>query len=317
MIRTTLIFGDGHRTRTEGLALASNPPPDATVWVDVLATSAAGLAKLPPEWRFHPLALEDCIHPQRRSKYERFPHHTFIVMQALDTSTDAALDTTAVRIFLQGRLVVTVHDRPVPALERVVELLDLDGERVGTGADRLLHALLDAVIDEFIPLLERWEDELDAIENRAARDHELNVLPELVELRRQVLVLRRMVLPQHEVLRRILEGFDASEPGALYFRDVLDHVNVISDSAALLVDLCAGAIEVQQERANARLNRVMKYLALVSTMLLPMTVISGAFGMNFDHIPDSHSPYGFWHAVVLMLASAAALVVWFRRKRWM
>lgn len=98
---------------------------------------------------------------------------------------------------------------------------------------------------------------------------------------------------------------------------MLDHINAISDSAALLVDVCGGAMEVQRKRADDRLNRVMKYLALVSTLLLPMTVISGALGMNFTHIPDADSPYGFWHAVGLMLGSAAALVLWFRRKRWM
>lgn len=317
MVRTTLILADGHRTRADGIQLATNAPADATVWVDVLTTSALGLAVLPAEWRFHPLALEDCVHPQRRAKYERYPNHTFIVLQALDTATAEDLDTTSLRIFLRPGLVVTVHDRPVSALEHVRGLLEQDGERVGTGADRLLHALIDAVIDEFMPLLERWEDTLDALESRAEADRQINTLDELVALRRQVLVMRRMMLPQHEVLRRILEGGELSEAGALYFRDVLDHINAISDSAALLVDVCGGAMEVQRKRADDRLNRVMKYLALVSTLLLPMTVISGALGMNFTHIPDADSPYGFWHAVGLMLGSAAALVLWFRRKRWM
>ena len=97
---------------------------------------------------------------------------------------------------------------------------------------------------------------------------------------------------------------------------MLDHINAISDSAALLVDVCGGAMEVQRKRADDRLNRVMKYLALVSTLLLPMTVISGAFGMNFEDIPGGHHPHGFWLAFSAMLTASVALVVWFRLKKW-
>lgn len=317
MVRTTLICADGHRVSGEGLDLARNPPGDSTVWVDLIATTELGLSVLPTEWRFHPLALEDCLHPQRRAKYERFPTHTFIVLQALDTGTEADLDTTAVRIFVRPGLLVTVHDRPVSAISRVDELVRSDGERVGTGADRVLHAIFDAVIDEFIPLLDRWEAELDSLEAKADADLEASTLDELVAIRHRLLVMRRTMLPQQEVLKRILESTDLSETGAIYFRDVLDHIDAVSDSAALLVDVCAGAMQVQKQRADDRLNRVMKYLAMVSTLLLPMTVISGALGMNFDRIPHAESPNGFWHAVWLMVGIALVLAYWFRRKRWL
>jgi magnesium transporter len=239
------------------------------------------------------------------------------VLQCLDTDTVAALDTVAVRIFHRAGLVVTVHDRPVSALTRVEHLLVADAERVGNGADLVLHAIFDAAIDEFTPLPDRWEEALDALEARADADHEAATLDDLVALRRDLLVMRRKMLPQQEVVRRILESPDLVGGASMYFRDVLDHMDALSDSAALLVDVCEGETRLQNQRADDRLNNVMKYLALVSTLLLPMTVISGALGMNFVHIPHATSPWGFWQAVALMLASASALVLWFRRKRWM
>lgn len=317
MIRTHVLHADGHVRVDEGLALALSPPPDATVWVDMIATTEADLAGIPPEWRFHPLALEDCIHEQRRSKYERYPGHVFLVIHALDTATEADLDTSAVRIFVRPGLVVSVHETPLAALDRVDRMVLREAERVGLGADRVIHAIVDAIVDEFMHLLDRWERQLDVVEHRAETDREARVTDEFIQLRRNLLVMRRMMLPQQEVVKRLMDSPETTDTGRIYYRDVLDHMDAIADTAALLVEVCAGALQVQTERANERLNKVMKYLGIVSTLMLPMTVISGVFGMNFDVIPSAHAAYGFWTAIGLMIVSALTLLWWFRRKRWL
>lgn len=316
MIRTRVLLADGHVQVGEGLALARTAPAGATVWVDVIASTAVGLAVLPAEWRFHHLALEDCIHEQRRSKYERFPAHAFVVVHALNTTTVDDLDTLALRIFVRPGLVVSVHERPISAVDRVETLLREDAERIGQSADRVLYALIDSVVDEFMPLLDRWEGQLDALETRAESHREISVMDDVVALRRNLLVLRRLMLPQQEVVKRLMDSPETTEAGKIYFRDVLDHMDALADSAQLLVEVCHGMIQVQVERVNERLNKTMKYMAIVSTLLLPMTVISGVFGMNFDVIPNQHSDVGFYGAVAMMVFSAAALMIWFRQRKW-
>ena len=300
----------------DGLELARSAPKGSTVWVDLTASTAEDLAVLADEWQFHHLAIEDCIHEQRRSKYERFPAHAFVVVHALDPTTQDDLDTLALRIFVRPGLVVSVHQHPISAVNRVEALLRDDPDRIGHGADRVLHALIDAVVDEFMPLLERWESQLDGLETRADKHRDVSVMDEVVALRRNLLVMRRLMLPQQEVVRRLMDNTDTTAPGKIYFRDVLDHMDALADSAQLLVEVCHGMIQVQVERVNERLNKTMKYMAIVSTLLLPMTVISGVFGMNFDVIPNQHSSLGFYGAIAMMVVSALILMVWFRLRKW-
>ena len=320
MVRAHLLLADGHVQVDEGVTLAKNPAKGATVWVDVIASSELGLAALPPDWGFHPLALEDCVNRQRRAKFERYPNHGFAVFQALDTGTDDLLDTSAICVFIQPGLVVSVHDRPLSAIDRVDRLVLQDTARLGIGSDRVIHAILDAVVDEFLPLIRSWEDRLDVLAELASStgdDYDRAVVEELVCIRRNLVNTRRIMLPQLEVVKRMRDSVPEAHPARHYYQDVVDHVEAIIETCQLCNEVCNGALQVHADRSNERLNRVMKYLGIVSTMLLPMTVISGVFGMNFDLIPTAHEPTGFWVAVGMMLVSATALVGWFRYKHWL
>ena len=239
------------------------------------------------------------------------------MLQALDTGTSAAVDTTAIRVFVRPGLVVTVRPGPCTALERVERLLVDDRERVGDGADRVVHTIVDAVVDEFVKLLDEWEDRVDALGPVAAEEGDRHAVHAIVSMRRDLAIMRRTILAQKEVVQRLRDGLEERDPRRLYFQDVLDHVDATLDTAALLTETCTAALQLRSDRINEGLNRVMKYLAIVSTLMLPMTVVSGVFGMNFDVIPTAHAPAGFYGAIGLMLASALVLVGWFRWKRWL
>lgn len=319
MIRTSVLHSDGRVERDVPVTEAYRPPEGSTAWVDMEEPTAEELQLLSERWKFHSLAVEDCIHRQRLSKFERYPTHGFIVFHGLDRSTpDVPLDTIAVRVFLRPGLVVSVHPKGSGALEHVWDVLKLYPERVGSTAERLVHAIMDAIVDDFMRLLYDLEERVDLLEERAYQAGDRAIAGDLVRMRRDLLYVRRVVLPQREVVRRFIDTEDTTftSEGRVYFRDVLDHIEVIHDTTNLLLEVCNGALQIRSEIINARLNTVMKYLAVVSTMLLPMTVISGAFGMNFDVIPLSHDPHGFGYAVGMMLVSALALLVVFRVRRW-
>lgn len=318
MIRTHLLHDDGRVDSNASIDLACAPPPNTTVWVDLLAPTPEEIALLSTRWHFHPLAIEDVTHGQKRSKYERYPDHAFVVSQALDRSTDDLLDTVPISIFLRAHLVVSVRPKQVAAVEAVFAVLATFPERVGPHADRILHALVDAVIDEYTTALYDLEARVDALEEQATSADQLGLVEDLVWVRRDLLTLRRMTLPQMELVRRFVDAGAGDLGGGahIYFRDVLDHLTIIQEQTALLLDVCNGALQVHSNAVNERLNQVMKYMAIVSTLMLPMTVISGIFGMNFEIIPISHHAYGFWLAVGMMLASATGLLAIFRARRW-
>jgi len=319
MLRTHILYDDGRVDCDALFDATSTPPANATVWVDLLAPTPEESKLLTDLWHFHPLAVEDVAHLQKRSKYERYPTHGFLVTQGLDRTTpNDPLDTVPISVFLRPSLVVSVRPKNVAAVDRVVQALATYPERVGTHSDRLVHALIDAVIDEYTATLYEFEERVDALEVQASRADGKQVVEGLVRIRRDLLMLRRMTLPQTEVVRRFVDAEPAELGGGarIYFRDVLDHLNVIVDQTNLLLEVCNGTLQVHSNAANERLNKVMKYLAIVSTLLLPMTVISGIFGMNFDVIPIAHHGYGFWMAVGMMVASAVILLAVFRARRW-
>lgn len=323
MMRCHLLSGDAPLVSDVPLdaalaAIAEGESPGASLWVDVEAPDTADLDVLLNTFHFHSLAVEDCHNPQRRSKYERYASHTFLVINALDrTTSHDPLDLVAICVFVRPRLVVTVRPHAVAAVDGVRTRLESDPERRFGTTERLLHAIIDAVVDEFLPLLDAYEEELGELQRRIGEPGTA-VLDRLVTIRRELLVVRRIVLPHIEVIRRLVdpETTDVSPEIRLYFRDVLDHAMIVSDTDALLLDVANGALQLHANAVNERLNEVMKFLTITSVLMLPWSVISGIFGMNFDIIPIAHQRFGFWLALSGMFTSAAALGWYFRRKGW-
>lgn len=318
MIRAYIVHPDGKVECDVAHHVA--PPAAATLWIDLEAPTLAEIALLSSRWEFHPLAIEDCTHPQSRPKFERYPTHGFLVLAALNRTTlDVPCDTVGICVFVRPELVVSVHRDPLAAVNVVRASLAAYPDRVGRTPERVLHALADATIDELTQLLYHFEARVDVLEVAASRPRGgAGLVEPLIRVRRNLLALRRIVLPTREVIRRFIDvdNPEISADGRMYFRDVLDHVEVLSDTSALLLEVCNGALQIHANAANERLNQVMKYMAIVSTLMLPMTVIGGAFGMNFKTIPLSDHPQGFVIALALMLACASLLLAIFRARRW-
>lgn len=313
----------------------ADPPPDGSVtWVSVQGDPAEAKHVL-ETWGFHPLAVEDVQHAHTRAKFERYPGHGFALVPALNAATPAALDTLGIYVFARSGIIVTSSRPGVAALDRARREVLAHPLRGGHAAERIVHAVIDAVADEYGDLLYGLEDELDSLveppveSDRRGRVHTRSLaarIREIDERRSKILQLQRILLPFKEMTKRLAdaEGNGSPTEAALYFRDVLDHVAHMVEECGLLVAISAGRIttleaELREEsaRANDRLNQVMKYMAAMSTLLLPMTIVSGAFGMNFDDIPFAAHPHGFWMATGTMLVAAIGLLAVFRAKRWL
>ncbi len=294
---------------------------EGALWVHLDAQSPAQHALLEHVFHFHPLAIEDTLNPSTRVKIEEYDGYLFVVVRAVtfcDSTDDPYdLETQDLYAFLSHNALVTVSSGSIPSVAAVAGRLERNPDMMAHGLDRLLHALLDETIDGFFPVLERIDEFVDGLEERVFVDFDESALRDIFQVKRLVLSLRRHLSPQREVLATLANRpTPLLTPGTqLYFRDIYDHILRIHDSLETYRDLLGSTMDSYLTQVSNRLGATTKALSVLATMSLPFVVVSGMWGMNFNKIPLSDSPSGFWIMLVLQLAIGGALLLFLRRRR--
>lgn len=293
------------------------------LWVDIDSTVRSQHALLEKVFGFHPLAIEDTLNPASRVKLEEYPGYLYIILRAVQfadgTDDPYDLETKDLHCFLGPHFLVTVHAGPVSPVEHMHETLRRSPELLARGVERLLHAVLDATIDAYFPILDQVDQFIDGLEERVFVNFDEHALRDVFQVKRLVLSLRRYLQPSREVLNVL-----TNRPSTLltpdvqiYFRDVYDHVLRINDSLDTYRDLLSSTMDSYLTQVSNRLGMVTKGLSVVATMSLPFVVVSGMWGMNFSHIPLSNWTHGFWVLLLGQLALGGLLIVLLRRRKWL
>ena len=289
------------------------------IWIDVEDPDPEQIAQIQSLFPFHPLALEDVYHAMQRPKLEEYDDHIFVVAFGIRLEGGTRFTPLEVDIFLGRGYLVTFHEEPVAAIHDVNERCRKGRIPMERGSDHLLHALLDGLVDSYFPLLESFDREMEKLERDLLGSPRSELLAEIFSTRRQLLDLRRFLIPHAEVLSHLAgrEYPCVSPPVRAYFRDVYDHLMRITESADRYRELLNTAVETYLGQAAESTNRVMKILAAVATLGLPLTVATSFYGMNFEHLPGIHHPLGVGILSGLLVAVEAFLFVLFRRKGWL
>jgi magnesium transporter len=290
-----------------------------TLWVDLAAPTDEEYRLLSDLFAFHPLAVEDARSALQFPKVEPYPGYLYLVLHGIDlTKGKTQFATRDVDFFLGRNYLLTVHDGESRSIGRLRELCDQHERILSEGPVALLHRIVDAMVDNYRPALEELEARLDKLENLAFTGHE-NIVRHIIRLKRELGTLRRVIMPQRDVMGRLARReFPAiSDEMAFRFRDVYDHMARYADEAMLFQERVTGIHEINLASVSNRLNRVMKVLTVMSTIFLPMTVLTGMWGMNIK-LPDF--PGGpnlqFWWIAGIMLFVIAAMLAVFRRNKW-
>ena len=290
-----------------------------TLWVDLAAPTDEEYRLLSDLFAFHPLAVEDARSALQFPKVEPYPGYLYLVLHGIDlTKGKTQFATRDVDFFLGRNYLLTVHDGESRSIGRLRELCDQHERILSEGPVALLHRIVDAMVDNYRPALEELEARLDKLENLAFTGHE-NIVRHIIRLKRELGTLRRVIMPQRDVMGRLARReFPAiSDEMAFRFRDVYDHMARYADEAMLFQERVTGIHEINLASVSNRLNRVMKVLTVMSTIFLPMTVLTGMWGMNLK-LPDF--PGGpnlqFWWIAGIMLFVIAAMLAVFRRNKW-
>ncbi|MFN2397418.1 MAG: magnesium/cobalt transporter CorA [Gemmatimonadaceae bacterium] len=293
------------------------------LWVDIDSTNRHQTALLEKIFGFHPLAVEDTLNPRTRVKVEEYDGILFVVVRGvrLNEGTDDPydLDTFNLYFFLGQNFLVTVHSEHSKSVAAVADTLNRNPELLSRGADRLMHAIMDAAVDEYFPMMDQIDEFIHGLEERVFVSFDGDALHDIFRVKQLVLSLRRHLAPQREVFNVL-----TNRPSALlapdvqiYFRDIYDHVLRLTDSLDIYRDLLSSTMEAYLTQVSNRLGMTTKGLTVVATLSVPFVVVSGMWGMNFARIPLAQAPYGFWIMLVLQLGIGAGLLILLKWRRWL
>ncbi len=291
------------------------------LWLDIQRIKPEHDAWLTAVFGLHHLATEDLHNEEVLPKVERYDGTLFTVCDAVDWPLpEEPIGTINLNLFLAARWLVTTHAKPLPIVTMLHDRLLKGSDLLAQGPDAVYHALLDGVIDGYLPALDRVNVMLERIERRMLSPRaERGLEREIFAVRKRLLTLRRYVGPHRDVATALLayEGEAVRPETRLHLRDVLDHTLHLLDATERYRDLLNGAMECYLTQLSHRTNESMRTLSAVATILLPLSLIAGIYGMNFDRLPGARHPWGFWMMLGVMGAVAGGLLWFFRRKRWL
>lgn len=294
-------------------------------WIDVVSPDAATLTALGNRFGLHPLTLEDIADGRQRSKLEAYDDHLFVVMRAVRPEADGLFAAHQVALFVGNGFVISVRDERHGQFEPVRARLTVARGRIRErGADYLAYALLDSVVDHYLPVVDRISEQLDQLADDLLGPSTEAVVARVQDARRALGRLRRLSMP----LKDVVEAMQR-EPGVmtdetrLFLRDCADNALTILDSVEQLREAATHVMDAHMALVNHRMNEVMKVLTVMSTVFIPLGFIAGLYGMNFDggisawNMPELRWAYGYPFALALMGLVAASLVFYFRRRGWL
>jgi magnesium transporter len=322
-----------HRTRLyrEGVLEAEGFPvadvsdhladPSCLVWLDLCEPTAADLAAISEELGLHPLAVEDAAHPHERPKLDRYASHLFVTAYAVDLDTvSGQLATHEVAAFVTSNALVTVRKTEAFAIDEVLARWDQSPDLAKYGVGFLLHGLVDYVVDTHFDAVQALDTQIEALQDQLFEDHpkDREMQRRTFELRKSLVMLRRVVLPMREVVNALLRrDLHVVDPEITpYFQDVYDHVLRATEWTESLRDLVTTILETHLSVRSNRLNVIMKQVTSWAAIIAVPTAVTGFYGQNVPYPGYGHVA-GFWASTLITLGLSALLYYVFRRKGWL
>jgi magnesium transporter len=321
MFRVLEVAPDGPPVVTDGKDARVAPPPAGSVrWIDLEAQDEAQLRFLQEQFNFHPLTIEDCAHFDQRSKLEEYGDYLFIVTHGIECqeAKPTDLEFHELHTFLGNGYVVTVHERPIPALTAVWKRCAGDPALARRGADFVYYLVADAIVDMNFPVLDKLADEIEELEDRVIAAAKRRDLQQIFALKRALVQIRKVLSPQRDVFGSLAKrgGTLVSEKTTLYLRDIYDHLVRLTESVETGRDLLGNALDAYLTTISNRTNEIMKRLTIMSAIFLPLTFVTGFFGQNFEHLPFKSDAlmYSMLAACIIL---PSGMLYWFYRSRWL
>lgn len=298
-----------------------------TFWLELNERTDEGTVFLEKTLRIHPLAIEDVWIDVGLPKVEDFDDYVQIIIHGVREddreSTDLPVELAELDILIGKTFVVThAHDEKVCAIAPVQAEVLRNPRLLKKGPAWIAHAVMDRMVDEYMPLIDRFDDQIEEIEERILvgdAKSEREVIPKIIRIKRSLQMLRRTTIYQREILLRLSRAEFDEIPRELvpFYRDVYDHFARVTELVDSYRELVTSLLEAQFSMQSNRMNEIMKRLTIMSTIMLPLSVVAGIYGMNFKHMPELEWLWGYPFAIGMMAVIAVSILTWFRAKHWL
>jgi magnesium transporter len=299
-----------------GLKPTKNLRTGKHIWVDVTDPTKSDLEKIGSAFFIHQLTLEDVSKTGNRVKIEQFKEYLFIIMYGVESGKKDPLGFQT-NFILGKNFLLTIHKGKIQSYDSLKSDRKQTHSLLSKGPDFLMHHLMDMETDFYFPVLDEIEDQIDDLEEEVYRNVDHKVLGRLFRLKRQLLGIKKRVGPQKEVVLMLTQkSFPfISEAASAYYRDIYDHIIRINESIDDYREILSNTLEVHLSLVSNRMNEVMKALTIVATIMMPLTVLTGIYGMNLN-IPESHFDDMYYIVLFLMGVITSIMIFYFRKKRW-
>lgn len=295
--------------------------PDHLYWWDLFDLTDDETLVLSEKFHFHPLAIEDCLADVHYPKVDYYESYLYLVMHGvdIDLSKEEGFAPKELDVFLSKEYLVSYHEKESRSITDVKRRIQEKVPLFEFGLDFLLYSIIDVMVVHYLPVLESIEDQLDNSEEQIFKDPKPELLRHILALKRTVLRLKKTVFPQREVINHLARNeyeFVQTRTQA-YFRDVYDHLYRMAEMTESFRDMSTAMVEAYLSTVSNRMNAIMKVLTTITTIFMPLTVITGIYGMNFKHMPELEWRFGYFVVLGIMVVVALSLVSYFRKKRWL
>ncbi|MBU7320715.1 magnesium/cobalt transporter CorA [Paenibacillus oleatilyticus] len=304
---------DGIFTLVEDITQTIDPPQHGFYWIDA---EPEDLDVLQPLFHLHELAIEDVLtEEEQRPKIELYDSHYFIVVNSIRFD-DEEIFLRALNIFLGKHYIITITRQKINEIRALKPIL---WEEEVTAPDQFLYHLIDLIVDNYTNVGDRIEAKIEKLEEDILMHTKKSHLNEIIGLRSEILWLKKVLVPQKEVIATLhkKELRLVSEPLKKYFGDIYENAVKISETFETFRDLMANLREAYQSSLANRANEIMRVFTALTTIFMPLTFITGVYGMNFDYIPGLHWEYGGVAAVIVLALVGIFMFVLFRKKDWL
>jgi magnesium transporter len=297
------------------------PVDESVLWINVGGVHKVEVVEaIGKQFSLHPLLLEDVANTDQRPKLDDYEAYVFLVMKMLSLTDRQEIAVEQVSLVLGRNYVLSFQENGTDVFQPVRERLRGGKGRLRqSGADYLLYALVDAIVDQYFAVLEMLGEKIEALQQTVVADPQPETLKDIHALKRQLLFLRRAVWPLRDVMNNLSRSDCPflQQPTKVFFRDVYDHVVQIVDTIETLREMVSACLDIYLSSVSYRLNAVMRVLTVITTIFMPLSFIASIYGMNFEHMPELKSEWGYPVVLVVMLAVGIIMLVLFKKKRWL
>jgi magnesium transporter len=287
-------------------------------WYKITDPASPELDELAERYHLHPLHIEDCRHRNQSAKIEEGEGYLFAVLKVMRLMDDGSLHAADLDVFFGQNFVITVEEEACPEIKSIIQEV-LQTPIAPQRSDQVFYRIMDHVVDSYLPILDHFDDSIDALEDEALENPTPDTLSRIFQNKRALAILRRVLVNTRDVtghLQRTESPYIARDMWP-FLRDVYDHVARNLDLVEMMRDLLSGALDVYLSSVANRTNQVMKVLTVLSTIALPALVVSGFYGMNVKGLPAADSTYGVVLVILLMVGCTVLLLYLLKRFRWL